>query len=487
MAHPRSSSAVNSVQRTRKRSTLATAKSSSSSSTGRTSSTPRRPIQSDQPQHWTDDEPEPEQEQDVGDTVSSERSRSTRKPRRPPPHPPAPLFLFKPLSLISTLLRPFAKAFLLIFPLISPLIPYALLCGGLYLSLAFLRNWLSTTLASLSLPLPLSSLLHTLPVLPLPSLASLCLFLPCPSYIGGDKEKFQLLSAGAARTASLRARHAVDIFDHLVKLADPEESVGLGLHPVECWELATAVRYTSTLDDREIISDQLSELGDLTRQVKEHVIGLNAQGMNAMIWIVHEFTRLEELLSRAPPSMSEKDTLAYTALLDSLFNRISTSLTALLTSLDQALPPATLASDSARQIFTALRRSESSRQLDWDENVDWGTKLLDAVTGENKLKMLRRDLDLARVSAGAVIGVWQALEGTRESLVGYSKHVGHFKAGVVGYHLSGHGLSVSDEVASLRTVMGEMRTVVAEARKVRGSGGAGPGAKRAKVRELDGA
>ncbi|GAA5868633.1 hypothetical protein JCM8547_003762 [Rhodosporidiobolus lusitaniae] len=379
----------------------------------------------------------------------------------------------------SSFPRRFCKFSAILFPYLSPFIPYIILFSLLYLGIALARSWLYTYLSSLGLPpfllAPLAQLskVH----LPVPHLRPL-LSVPCAT-LGvlcapgqGRRAKFELLSAGAARTASIRAQHAVSVFDHLIKLADPEESVGLALHPVECWELATAVRYTSSLDDREYISSQLSELGDLSREVKENVIGLNAQGQNAMVWIVHEFTRLEELLTRAASSgssLNTKEQSTFTALLDSLFERINSSLSELLVSLDRALPSATRASDSARRIFTTIRASERTTKDDWDR-LDWPVKLFDAVGGGVKANHLRRDLELTRASAGAVMGVWEALEGTRESLISYNAHVGHFKAGVVGFHLSGHGLSVSDEVISLKTVMEEMRGVV-DAAKARSSRG----------------
>jgi hypothetical protein len=41
--------------------------------------------------------------------------------------------------------------------------------------------------------------------------------------------------------------------------------------------------------------------------------------------------------------------------------------------------------------------------------------------------MLKRDIELTRVSAGGLMGVWQGLENTRESLVSYQRNVGHYK------------------------------------------------------------
>lgn len=225
----------------------------------------------------------------------------------------------------------------------------------------------------------------------------------------------------------------------------------------------------------------------------------------------HEFTRLEELITTASSTstrMSSRQRAEFERLLSTLFDKISSSLSDLLVSLDRAIPSATSASDSARRIFTALRAEEASTSERYDE-LAWFDKMLATVDagpgGGKKVRMLRRDLELTRATAGAVIGVWQLLEGTRESLVSYSRHVEHYKvrlafsssrhlaywadgfvqqAGLVGLHLSGHGLSVEDEVSSLKSVMDEMRATLDDARKRSGAGGRRGRAAKSEVKKL---
>jgi hypothetical protein len=43
------------------------------------------------------------------------------------------------------------------------------------------------------------------------------------------------------------------------------------------WELATAVRYTSAIEDRLFISDLLGQLGDGIRDVRDEVVSLQFQ------------------------------------------------------------------------------------------------------------------------------------------------------------------------------------------------------------------
>lgn len=80
----------------------------------------------------------------------------------------------------------------------------------------------------------------------------------------------------------------------MIALGSEEDSVGLSLHPVEIWELSTAIRYSSGIEEKEFISDELASLGDSVREVKDLVIGLNAQGMNAFTWIVVSEKKLSQ-------------------------------------------------------------------------------------------------------------------------------------------------------------------------------------------------
>ncbi|GAA5909833.1 hypothetical protein JCM5296_001831 [Sporobolomyces johnsonii] len=410
---------------------------------GSTSSPTKRPARIDPLEGWSTEE-------DQG-----EENVRPHRPSRKPKQRSSPL-----RALVSTTIR-------LVGSLLAPFLPYVVLAALLYLTVAYTRSYLYSQLSPYlallpsSLRVPISRLANV--PLPIPHL-SLASFSSISCTLVGFRcpPNFQLVS-GAARTATVRAQHALTIFDHLVELGR-EDSAGMGLHPVECWELATAVRYSSSLDDREFISSELGELGDLTREVKDSVIGLNAQGINAFVWIVHEFSRLEELIARAAQSSthsSPKQQAELERLLNALFDKINTSLQDLLSSLDKAIPTATLASDRGRRIFGALRAEESAKEREREEK-GWAQWLRDAPGPKGR--QLRRDLELTKTSARAVVGVWEALEGTRASLLSYRNNVGFFKAGVVGFHLSGHGLSVEEEMSSLKSVVGEMRTALAEAR-----------------------
>lgn len=145
----------------------------------------------------------------------------------------------------------------------------------------------------------------------------------------------------------------------------------------------------------------------------------------------HEFTRLEEAINRAASAQtkrggtsSKQQEADLNKRLDTLFDKIDHSLGDLLVSLDRAIPSATLASDKSRRIFGTLRQEESQTERSLQERswIEWMKEVKGA-----KGKQLRRDLDLTRGSAAAVIGVWEALEETRNGLLGYRNNVGHFK------------------------------------------------------------
>ncbi|BGP23128.1 proteophosphoglycan ppg4 [Rhodotorula toruloides] len=402
------------------------------------------------------------------------------------------------LTLLQAVRRAVSLFFRVVLPLVAPILPYILLAAFAYVFLALIRSYtlwyLSYFPAFLHAPL---SRLNSL-ALPLPRLRP---FSPAAllrlnysslsglafSLFGGSaarRRDFELLSASAARAAKTRASDALDVFDHLIHLGDAD-SDGMSLEPVAIWELATAVKYTSTLEDRDFAAGQLGELGDLTREVKDAVIGLNAQGLNAFAFVLHEFDRLEDLILRASTSskpFTSAQAAEFSDLLSSLFDKISSTLSDLLNSLDRSIPLVTIASDKSRLLFASLRSQEASSLASLEE-MDWVSHLLEStgrkVGGAKRVRMLKRDIELTRVSAGGLMGVWQGLESTRESLVSYQQNVGHYKAGLVGYYLSGNTLSVNQEVASLKTVMDEMRNTLELARR-RSRGGVA----RAKVREL---
>ncbi|GAA5976557.1 hypothetical protein JCM10908_005546 [Rhodotorula pacifica] len=383
------------------------------------------------------------------------------------------------LMQVVRLVRPVLRAVLL------PILPYVLLALATWIGIALLRSYIASYVAALpaAFAAPLGRILAQVPNprILVPSSRQVYSLVAFPSAFfgslrGGRSPSFELLSASAAQSANERAHHALDVFDNLLRLSSPEGSSSLALEPVAIWELSAAVKYSSALDDRDFLADQLAQLGDLSRGVKDDIISLNAQGLNAFSFILNDFARLETLLSSvstANKRVSAKDRADFERLLEILFDRISDSLGSLLISLDKAIPTATLATDSAHRIFKSFEREKSAKTNEW-EDLPWPSRLLDAAgSGSKKARLLRKDVELTEASAFAVRNVWKGLDKTRDALKSYQSNVGFYKAGLVGSHLAAHGLSLENEVEGLKGVMAQMRNALDQAKQLGGGGSNG--------------
>ena len=185
-------------------------------------------------------------------------------------------------------------------PILLPLLPYLVCALAIWIGIATLRSYLTSYIAALpaALAAPLGRILANVPTprILVPSSRQVFSLIALPSTLfagwrGGSSKSpsFELLSASAAQSANERAHHALDVFDNLLRLSSPEGSNSLALEPVAIWELSAAVKYSSALDDRDFLADRLAELGDLSRNVKDDIIGLNAQGINAfsfILWVI---------------------------------------------------------------------------------------------------------------------------------------------------------------------------------------------------------
>lgn len=93
--------------------------------------------------------------------------------------------------------------------------------------------------------------------------------------------------ARLARSVSEQATQAHDIFQSISALGNPK--MVPGLHFVELWELSIAVSASSNLPSRDELGESLKELGDLTRDMSDRLVGINAQGVNSLYasWVVY--------------------------------------------------------------------------------------------------------------------------------------------------------------------------------------------------------
>lgn len=159
----------------------------------------------------------------------------------------------------------------------------AVLASLLYTSisspLAALASRLSSLASFRSVPsFPLNALIQPTKLLASYSAAPLtfvtCSLLPglslpfCPP----PKPLLSFPVAQIARSISQSARQASDIFESVVELGDPGR---LGLHQAEIWELGVAIKTSPGVEGREALAAEISDLGLLTRDVKDSMITIN--------------------------------------------------------------------------------------------------------------------------------------------------------------------------------------------------------------------
>lgn len=219
-----------------------------------------------------------------------------------------------------------------------------------------------------------------------------------------------------ARSVADQATQAHDIFQSISSLGNP--SLMPGLHFVELWELAIAVSASSQLESKDVLGDTLKELGDMTRDVSDSLVGIHAQGVNSFSWTVREFMRIQSTINKMQHSQYTSQDVARQ--LDDLFSRLGRNLDAVLSSIQSALPLANRASHLGGQVLFDLSQ-EHLRLVQHKEETPLWKSLLD--TSRFKGRQLQRDLDLAEVSINGLKSARSQLEETRVFLLRYRENV----------------------------------------------------------------
>lgn len=152
-------------------------------------------------------------------------------------------------------------------------------------------------------------------------------------------------------------------------------------------------------------------------------------------------------------------------MLESLFERISRDLNQLLLKLDQVIPIADRASHLGGRLLYDLS-FEQNRLVETVESESIIKKLLLVVgVGSAKSYQLRRDVTLSGDSVEWIKNTRMGLERARSGLIQYRDNVGHFKAGITGYHLADHNLSAREEVLSLNSIMIRFKETLSTAKE----------------------
>lgn len=324
------------------------------------------------------------------------------------------------------------------------LLPPSLLLIFLYLlAISFTRLNLIDSIRSLSAWIPSS--------LPLPSpIVYLYCSLPRAPFCNDRPSKTPSNSnrlAQIARTVTGTARRASDIFESVLRLSDPND---LGLHQAEILELGYAVRWSTDLLDRELLSDGLAELGDLTRELKDRLIDLNGQGLNTFSFIAYEFSRLGDLIDWVRSGKKHYTPETISRNLDILFNHLSAELKRLLNTIESLIPLAFRSTNLGIQISERLHREHYQLASKRSNQALW-KKLLDITSFSGQ--QLQHDLHLTSQSIVNLRLTWLKLEEVRTDLLSYRNNVANFKASFTGWHLADHQLSPEDELFSMRAVI----------------------------------
>ncbi|KAG0150215.1 hypothetical protein CROQUDRAFT_104511 [Cronartium quercuum f. sp. fusiforme G11] len=260
------------------------------------------------------------------------------------------------------------------------------------------------------------------------------------------------------RSVATSAKLASDIFESVIGLGDP---LNLALHQADILELALAIQYSTALEGKEALASQLWELSDLTRDVKDQVIGLNSQGINTFSFVAHEFSRIQDLIDLVQSGHSTYTTQTVSHNLDLLFDHLSRELSRLLVQIEQSLPLAARAADLGTGVARQLLE-ERFKLLKTKESTPLWRKLLDQQSWGSK--QLARDLALTSESVEGLKVTWKRLEDLRSVLVAYRNNVAFFKASLVGWHIADHQLSAEDEVFAMRHIIENFKQAVKDSK-----------------------
>ncbi|KAK4051825.1 hypothetical protein OIV83_002530 [Microbotryomycetes sp. JL201] len=263
--------------------------------------------------------------------------------------------------------------------------------------------------------------------------------------------------ATSAHETSLRAGQALDLFQSFADLGGPN-SEGLALHSVPLWELSRVVRHGTNLDEREFLSNQLGNLGDGIRQLKDQIIKVNSQGHATFKWTLQDFTRLQQVIEQAQSSPEKYTEDEMSDLLSKFFERMDDKMGRLLESLEKVIPVAEKVSSHSRLIRETFSDADSSALAKLNQlSIN---KFIPHTTDRWKYLQLQKDLQMTNASVEVVGQLLFTLENTRDSLVAYRESVGHYKANIIGYYLSGMSLTVESEVKALGSVMKDFRLAI---------------------------
>ncbi|WVF66775.1 hypothetical protein IAT40_001517 [Kwoniella sp. CBS 6097] len=279
-----------------------------------------------------------------------------------------------------------------------------------------------------------------------------------------------------ARVLTKEVRGARDIFDSVRMLG--QGSVVGGLEYVRIWELAVAINTGSSLDDKSIISSQLTELGDMTRDLSDEIVHIDSTTVNAFSWLQWEFADLARALSAPEPNRPSSEVISRK--LHTLLLRLSEALESIHALTTTAARHAAQASSHGQGLYTHLSRTATGLKYERDRSPGW-KRVYDKsahflVGGEpSKTELIDRDLSLTTSTISNIRSLSRHLEETRTKVKVFRDQIGLFEASMMGFHLGANeeaGLGPEEEVRILGAVVDELGRAVGSAKDRGGRSGA---------------
>ncbi|KAL7420619.1 hypothetical protein Q5752_004570 [Cryptotrichosporon argae] len=247
-----------------------------------------------------------------------------------------------------------------------------------------------------------------------------------------------------------QVRGAATIFESIGVLAEGELASSLDYTHV--LELGVAVKVGSTIEDKDVLADKITELGLLSRDIADGVMSTSTMSNSAIQWLEMDFKRLVDLLST--PST---DSAVVWRRLDRTLADLDRALlqlqerTAVLRELATKGVSDGLAIDLRTQMIHHDLLGERARLPGWKPLAD---RAVHFVRGGEQAKYAVLSNDIA-VTARTLDGmrlVVRSVEEVRAAMGTYRDQLDLFRSSVMGFHLGASdavGLGPEEEVRTL--------------------------------------
>lgn len=245
-----------------------------------------------------------------------------------------------------------------------------------------------------------------------------------------------------ARSISRTADQASILFDSALQLND---SNNCELNPSAISDLGYSIRWSTELKDKQLLSERLIELADLTRDLKDELILLGDQGMNTFSLMAFKFTVVTNLVHWAHHGKKESfgETTKDIAILS---NHLSTDLDHLYDAVQSMM---TLASKSTNLVTKVYMKLYEEQNHFLSEGVQQGTwkSLLESIGFSGRPLMM--EFRLTKGSMQPLRDTWSTLDHIWLYLFTYKNAITRFKVSLADSKVIDDGLLAPEDELSL--------------------------------------